>query len=47
MIPKWTDGLEVLHNWCNLTMLTTTYKIIANILEDFFKPKVSALVGLQ
>lgn len=47
MVPKKSDLLEFLENWCNLIMLTTTYKIISKILVEHIKPKVPNLVGLQ
>lgn len=47
MIPKRPDLLDVLDNWRNLTMLTTTYKIISKILVESIKPKVPDLVGKQ
>lgn len=47
MIPKRSDGLEDLDFERNLSMLTTTYKIIAKILADHFKPIVPNVVDVQ
>lgn len=47
MVPKRSDGLDVFDNLQNLTMLTTTYKIIAKILAERLKVKVPNLVGGQ
>lgn len=44
MIPKWNDLLEVLDNWHNLTMMTTTYKIISKLSTERFKPIISKVV---
>lgn len=47
MVPKRSDLLESLDYWQNLTMLTTTYKVISKILVEHLKPKVPSLVGKQ
>lgn len=47
MMPKRTDSLEILDNWRNLTMLTTTYKIISKILVERFKPIILKVVDCQ
>lgn len=47
MTPKRNDQLEFLDYWRNLTMLTTTYKIISKLLADRFKPIVPKIVNQQ
>lgn len=47
MVPKHNDLLEYLDYWRNLTMLTSTYKIIAKILVERFKPIVPKIVDKQ
>lgn len=47
MIPKRSNMLEILDNWHNLTILTTTYKIISKLLAKGFKPIVPKVVHEQ
>lgn len=47
MVPKGYEMLENLDNWRNLTMLTTTYKIISKILIKRLKPIIPRLVDRQ
>lgn len=47
MTSKRSDQLEFLDFWRNLTMLTTTYKIISKILADRLKPIVPKVVNQQ
>lgn len=47
MVPKRNDILEILDNWCNQIMLTTTYKIISKILAKRLKPLVPKVVNQQ
>lgn len=44
MVSKGYEMLKNLDNWRNLTMLTTTYKIISKILFERLKPIVPNLV---
>lgn len=47
MTPKRSATLEVLDNWRNLTMITTTYKIICKFLAKHFMPIVPKIVEKQ
>lgn len=47
MMPKHSDLLEIIDNWHNLTMLTTTYKIILKILAECFTPMIPNIVDQQ
>lgn len=47
MIPKCNNLLKYLDYWRNLTLLSTTYKIISKILAERFKPIVSKIVDKQ
>lgn len=47
MTPKRNDLLEILDNCRNLTMLTTIYKIIVNLLAERLKPIVPKVVDIQ
>lgn len=47
MVPKGFEMLENLDYWRNLTMLTTSYKIISKILTERLKPMVPHLVDRQ
>lgn len=44
MVPNGYEMLECLDNWWNLTMLTTSIKIISKILTERLKPMVPNLV---
>lgn len=44
MTPKRSDLLVFLDNWRNLTMLTTTYKVISKLLTKRLKPIVPKVV---
>lgn len=46
MVSKRNDLLKILENWCNLTMLTITYKIISKILVECLKPIVFKVVDM-
>lgn len=47
MVPKGVEELQIVDNQRNLTMLTTTYKIISKILTERFKPMIPRLVDWQ
>lgn len=47
MTPKRNNALDLFDNWRNLTMLTTTYKIISKLLAKHFKPVVPKVVNKQ
>lgn len=47
MVPKRSNLLDFLDNWHNLTMLTTSYKIISKVLAERFKPIVPKIVDKQ
>lgn len=45
MTPKRNDQLKFLDSWRNLTMLTTTYKIISKTMAERFKPIFPKIVN--
>lgn len=47
MVLKVYNLLDILDNWCNLTMLTTTYKIISKFLANRMKPIIPKVVDQQ